>query len=114
MSILGFQSEFFRFFQIIEDDWRRSSQYIYKAKERERERAPANVFNHFPFANLNRIFNTGSPFNVPAGSQVNLDKVIAHYKKQNAAVDAAREARTKAAANNPKPKEPYIGWAGGG
>jgi len=38
-----------------------------------------------------RVFNTGSPFNVPAGSRVNLDKVIEHYKKQNAEVDVERE-----------------------
>ncbi|KAF2186942.1 hypothetical protein K469DRAFT_705481 [Zopfia rhizophila CBS 207.26] len=28
------------------------------------------------------IFNVGSPYNVPAGSQVNLDKVIEKYKKE--------------------------------
>jgi hypothetical protein len=28
-----------------------------------------------------RIMNVGSPYNVPAGSQVNMDKVIAKYKK---------------------------------
>lgn len=26
--------------------------------------------------------NVGSPFNVPAGSQVNMDKVIAKYQKE--------------------------------
>lgn len=26
--------------------------------------------------------NVGSPFNVPAGSQANMDKVIAKYKKE--------------------------------
>lgn len=31
-----------------------------------------------------RIFNTGSPYNVPAGHGTgNLDKVIAHYEKKN-------------------------------
>jgi hypothetical protein len=29
-----------------------------------------------------RIMNAGSPYNVPAGSQVNMDKVIAKYKKE--------------------------------
>lgn len=44
-----------------------------------------------------RIFNTGSPFNVPAGHTVNLDKVIAHYHQENENANKAREARTKAA-----------------
>lgn len=44
-----------------------------------------------------RIFNTGSPFNVPAGHTVNLDKVIAHYHKENENANKAREAKTKAA-----------------
>lgn len=38
-----------------------------------------------------RIFNQGSPYNVPAGSRVNLDKVIEHYNKLNAEVDVERE-----------------------
>ncbi|KAI9677911.1 MAG: hypothetical protein M1829_002408 [Trizodia sp. TS-e1964] len=29
------------------------------------------------------IFNSGSPYNVSAGQGVNLDKLIAHYEKQN-------------------------------
>ena len=29
-----------------------------------------------------RIMNNGSPYNVPAGSQVNMDKVIAKFKKE--------------------------------
>lgn len=44
-----------------------------------------------------RVFNTGSPFNVPAGHTVNLDKVIAHYHKENKNSNKAREARAKAA-----------------
>lgn len=28
------------------------------------------------------MFTHGSPFNVPAGHYANMDKVIAHYKKQ--------------------------------
>jgi len=27
--------------------------------------------------------NTGSPYNVPAGSQVNMDKVIAKFKREH-------------------------------
>lgn len=30
-----------------------------------------------------RIMNVGSPYNVPAGSSVNLDKVIAKYEKEH-------------------------------
>jgi hypothetical protein len=37
------------------------------------------------------VFNVGSPYNVPAGSRVNLDKVIAHYEKMNSEVDVERE-----------------------
>lgn len=44
-----------------------------------------------------RIFNTGSPFNVPAGHTVNLDKVIAHYHKENENANKTREARSKTA-----------------
>ena len=29
------------------------------------------------------MMNVGSPYNVPAGSSVNLDKVIAKYKKEH-------------------------------
>jgi len=32
-------------------------------------------------ANKYRIMNVGSPYNVPAGSQVQMDKVIEKYKK---------------------------------
>lgn len=32
-------------------------------------------------ANEYRIMNVGSPYNVPAGSQVQMDKVIEKYKK---------------------------------
>ena len=32
-------------------------------------------------ANKHRIMNVGSPYNVPAGSQVQMDKVIEKYKK---------------------------------
>ena len=30
-----------------------------------------------------RVFNTGSPYNVPAGHSANLEEVIAHYTKLN-------------------------------
>ena len=37
-----------------------------------------------------RIFNTGSPYNVPAGHSIDLGAVIAHYEKQNAATEERR------------------------
>ncbi|MCJ1267427.1 hypothetical protein MMC22_007312 [Lobaria immixta] len=48
------------------------------------------------------IFNTGSPYNVPAGHSANLDELIAHYHRQNAEANKAREARTRAAENGRK------------
>lgn len=33
-------------------------------------------------ANVTRIMNVGSPYNVPAGSQVSMDKVIEKYKRE--------------------------------
>jgi hypothetical protein len=46
---------------------------------------------------LNRIFNTGSPYNVPAGQGgANLDKLVAHYKKED--TDAEERRAKKAAA----------------
>ena len=33
---------------------------------------------------MSRIFNTGSPWNIPAGQGgANLDKLIAHYERKN-------------------------------
>jgi hypothetical protein len=42
-----------------------------------------------------RIFQTGSPINVPAGHSVNLDHVTAHYARQ---FQAEEEKKAKAAA----------------
>lgn len=33
--------------------------------------------------NIDRQFNTGSPYNVPAGSQADISKVVEHYEKIN-------------------------------
>ena len=44
----------------------------------------------------NRIFNTGSPYNVPAGHGANLDELINHYRKKNADQDAKTRARMEA------------------
>jgi len=46
----------------------------------------SNVTMKFP-----EIFNTGSPFNVPAGQGgANLDKLVAHYEKVNADEEARK------------------------
>ncbi|KAL8723815.1 MAG: hypothetical protein Q9181_007175 [Wetmoreana brouardii] len=47
-------------------------------------------------SSLFRVFNTGSPYNVPAGHGANLDELIAHYKKKNAEQDAKTRARMEA------------------
>ncbi|KAF2435762.1 hypothetical protein EJ08DRAFT_674981 [Tothia fuscella] len=42
------------------------------------------------------VFNHGSPYNVPAGQgTINLDKVIAHYEKQNAEQEQERLERAQ-------------------
>ena len=60
-----------------------------------------HIFAMFPIAfslsmltNLSlRIFNTGSPYNVPAGSTVNLDELKAHYQQKNLEAEKKRMAR---------------------
>ena len=47
-----------------------------------------------------RIFNTGSPYNVPAGHSIDLGAVIAHYEKQNAATEEKRIERVRRQAND--------------
>lgn len=39
----------------------------------------------------NRVFNTGSPWNVPAGHGArNMDQLVAHYEKKNADAEDAK------------------------
>jgi hypothetical protein len=45
------------------------------------------------------VFQHGSPYNVPAGHYVNLDKVVAHYQKQHLD-EEARKAKKLAAAKS--------------
>ena len=53
-----------------------------------------------------RIFNTGSPYNVPAGQGgANLDALIAHYKKKNAEHDAAKLKEMREGKKEPDPNE---------
>lgn len=42
-----------------------------------------------------RVFNTGSPYNVPAGHSINMEAIIAHYEKRNREVEEKRVARQK-------------------
>lgn len=39
------------------------------------------------------IFNAGSPYNVPAGSTVDLSAVVAHYERKNREIEEARVSR---------------------
>jgi hypothetical protein len=43
---------------------------------------------------INRVFHAGSPFNVPAGHNANLDKVVEHYRQQH--LDEEERKATKA------------------
>lgn len=40
-----------------------------------------------------RVFNTGSPYNVAAGSSADLSAVAAHYERKNREIEEARVAR---------------------
>ena len=43
-----------------------------------------------------RVFQTGSPHNIPAGSQANLDELMEFYRKQNREAQEKRERKAKA------------------
>ena len=49
---------------------------------------------------LVRVFNTGSPYNVPAGSKVDLSEVRAHYQRKNAEMEEKQMAKLKASAGD--------------
>jgi len=44
------------------------------------------------------MFQHGSPYNVPAGSGVNLDKVMEHYRKQHLDEEERKAKKLAAAA----------------
>lgn len=48
------------------------------------------------FEGLCRLFSSGSPYNVPAGSQANLDELMAHYRKEANEAQAKREQKASA------------------
>lgn len=41
------------------------------------------------------MMNAGSPWNVVAGSQADLSKVVAHYERKNKEMEEARVAKMK-------------------
>jgi hypothetical protein len=43
------------------------------------------------------MMNTGSPYNLAAGSRVHLDHVIAHYERKNQEMEESRVARMEKA-----------------
>ncbi len=47
-----------------------------------------------------RIFNTGSPYNIPAGHSTDLGALKAHYEKKNVEADEKRTARLKEMADD--------------
>ncbi|KAL8869792.1 MAG: hypothetical protein Q9174_004006 [Haloplaca sp. 1 TL-2023] len=51
------------------------------------------------------IFNTGCPYNVPAGHGANLDELIGHYQKKNAEQDAKTRARMESRRMELRPEE---------
>ena len=42
-----------------------------------------------------RVFNTGSPYNIPAGHSADLGALKAHYEKKNVEAEEKRMARLK-------------------
>ncbi len=47
-----------------------------------------------------RIFNTGSPYNIPAGHSTDLGALKAHYEKKNVEAEEKRTARLKEMADD--------------
>lgn len=53
-----------------------------------------------------RIFNTGSPWNIPAGQGgANLDKLIAHYEKKNVEAEERKVKTLREGKKEPDPNE---------
>ena len=55
-------------------------------------------FTVAPWLTRDRTFGHGSPYNVPAGHYVNMDKVVAHYNQKHLAAEE-RKAKKLAAAS---------------
>lgn len=48
----------------------------------------------------NRIFNTGSPYNIPAGHSADLGALKAHYERKNVEADEKRIVRLQEMADD--------------
>ena len=62
---------------------------------------------------MSRVFNTGSPRNIPAGSQANLDDLKAFYQRKNEEAEAARIERSKTSTDSPDTLGQDNGGGGG-
>ncbi|MCJ1481641.1 hypothetical protein MMC06_001800 [Schaereria dolodes] len=51
------------------------------------------------------VFNTGSPYNIPAGHSTNLESLIAHYEKKNAEMQEATMKRLREGKKEPDPND---------
>ncbi|MCJ1337583.1 hypothetical protein MMC09_002865 [Bachmanniomyces sp. S44760] len=72
-----------------------------------------NLFQSSPHAKnyelkFPEVFNTGSPFNVVAGSQANLDELIAHYEKKNAEADEKQMRKMNGGSPKERPADERI------
>ena len=52
-----------------------------------------------------RIFNTGSPYNIPAGHSTDLGALRAHYEKKNVEAEEERIVRVKQMADDSEERE---------
>ncbi|KAL8632126.1 hypothetical protein Q9189_002150 [Teloschistes chrysophthalmus] len=94
------------------DSWQRAfvERNALHTKMLEQAGHDRNLFHNSPRSEMidlsfPEIFNTGSPYNVPAGHSANLDELIAHYKKKNAEQDAKVRARMERRAAELRPEK---------
>ncbi|KAL8813713.1 MAG: hypothetical protein Q9200_000050 [Gallowayella weberi] len=94
------------------DDWQKSyaERNAMHTKMVEQAGHDRNLFINStpsPLVDLSfpEIFNTGSPYNVPAGHGANLDELINHYRRKNAEQDAKTRARMEAKKEELKPRD---------
>ncbi|KAL8701501.1 MAG: hypothetical protein Q9224_000465 [Gallowayella concinna] len=85
------------------EDWHKSyaERNAMHTKMVEQAGHDRNIFTNStpsPLVDLSfpEIFNTGSPYNVPAGHGANLDELINHYRRKRADQDAKTRARMDA------------------
>ncbi|KAL8730621.1 MAG: hypothetical protein Q9166_003934 [cf. Caloplaca sp. 2 TL-2023] len=97
------------------DNWQKSyaERNAMHTKMVEQAGHDRNLFNNSkpsPLVDLSfpEIFNTGSPYNVPAGHGANLDELINHYRRKNAEQDAKVRARMDAKKEELRQRESAI------